>query len=206
MHSKGFKLGSAFNLDPFDLTSNSDLSAFPVVAMNWPDKKTRERFEIRGFNRAYARLPEKRKFRVKSRGERPDRVVRCVESGDEYGVELTSVYLTDRSVPDDHIPSREGLPGHECLPFRREELEQYKLRLLQAIERKVRKARSGYDLSRPLILSIYINEYISIYLRQDELERWVKANESVFDGMYPFSEIVLWCLPNDGVFRVRPSP
>jgi hypothetical protein len=42
----------------------------------------------------------------------------------------------------------------------------------------------------------------------DELSEWekfVRDNESSFDGCHPFSEIVFWNLPNDMVFGVRPG-
>ena len=173
--------------------------------MSWPNKEDRETFEINGFIEHYARLPEKRKFKAVSRGDKPDYVVSCVESGSEYGVELTSVYLSDRSVPDDHIPNLEGPHEIVDLSFNSRDHDHYKVRLLEAIEAKIAKAKTGYDRSRPLILSIYVNEYTSLFLTQEELEQWVKSHQSVFDNMHPFSEIVLWSLPNGGVFRIRPS-
>jgi hypothetical protein len=50
-----------------------------------------------------------------------------------------------------------------------------------------------------------VNEYISIYFEDDDLEELVKENERVFDSMHPFTEIVFWNLPNDGVFSVKPE-
>ena len=173
--------------------------------MSWPNKEDREKLEINGFIEHYSRLPEGMRFKVVSRNEKPDYVVSCNESGTEYGIELTSGYLSDRSVPDDHIPSLEGPYEIVDLPFNRTDHELYKVRLLEAIIAKIKKALMGYDCTRPLILSIYANEYTSIFLKQEELEQWVKSNESVFDNMHPFSEIVLWSLPNGGVFRIRPS-
>lgn len=173
--------------------------------MIWPSKSDRETFEIAGFIDAYARLPEKRCLTVVSRGEKPDYVVRCNGDGQEFGVELTSVYLSDRSVPDEHIPGLAGPPGIVDLPFIRADHERYKLRLVEAVQEKTKKARSGYNTSRPLILSVYASEYTSLFLMREELETLVKAHEPVFDTMAPFSEVVFWSLPNGGVFRVRPS-
>lgn len=173
--------------------------------MNWPNKEDREKFEIAGFIEHYVRLSEEKKLKVVAKGEKPDYVVRCVESGLEYGVELTSVYLSDRSVPDQHIPNLEGPFEMVDVPFNHREHEHYKFRLLEAIQSKIVKARVGYDCSGPLILSVYVNEYTSIFFSREELEEWVKAHVTTFDTMSPFSEVVLWSMPNGGVFRVRPS-
>jgi hypothetical protein len=132
--------------------------------------------------------------------------VKDVATRERFGVELTSVYLTDRSVPDEHIPPRPAHLFTSGIPYDEVELGRYKHRLLDAIADKVKKAKVGYDLSYPLILSIYANEYRKIFL--DELLEWeqlVRDNESLFDNCYPFSEIVFWNLPNEMVFGVRPG-
>lgn len=67
------------------------------------------------------------------------------------------------------------------------------------------KARKGYDLSRPLILAIYVNEYIAIYLGKSEFEEIVRRYAGVFDAVEPFTEVVFWNLGNGGIFRVRPN-
>lgn len=173
--------------------------------MNWPKKTEREKFEIDGFIEAYARLPEAQQLEVVSRGERgerPDFVVKDKQNNEEYGVELTSVYLDDRSVPDVHKKDEEGIVE---IPYNKDELDNYMKRLVGAVIDKVCKARKGYDSSRSLILSIYVNEYISIYLGKSELEKFVRKYEGVFDAMAPFKEVVFWNLGNGGVFRVRPG-
>ena len=168
--------------------------------MSWPDKLDREQFEIDGFIEAYARLPGSPRLTVVARGERPDFVVRDSDTKSEYGVELTSVYLDDKSVPLVHKTST----GRTDIPFDRERLEKYESRLISAIAEKVRKAREGYDATRPLILAIYVNEYIPIYLGRNELEAMVQRNEAEFDAIAPFSEVIFWNLGNGGVFQVRP--
>ena len=110
--------------------------------------------------------------------------------------------MTDRSVPDEHIPPR---PADFFPRYDEAEIGQYKRRLLDAISDKVNKAKIGYDLSCPLILSIYANEYRKIYMDEPEWEQLVRDNESFFDSCHPFSEIVFWNLPNDMVFGVRPG-
>lgn len=132
----------------------------------------------------------------------PDYVVRDIETGEEYGVELTSVYLDDRSVPDHHILQQHG-PVR--IPDDGAELERYLDRLVDAVATKINKARKGYRQDRPLILSVFINEYISIWLDCVELDRFVNRHDSFFDGMTPFQEVVFWNLSNGGVLSAKPS-
>jgi len=173
--------------------------------VEWPDKQSREQFEITRFVEAYARLPGSPQLTILVKSERPDFVVRETATGREFGVELTSVYFDDRSVPDVH--KVDGHPADEPvpIPFDKNELERYQQRLLSAIQDKIRKARGGYDTTRPLILAIYVNEYIGVYLGRPELEVFVRRYESIFDAMAPFAEVVFWNLRNGDVFRVRPS-
>ncbi|MCZ6673518.1 MAG: hypothetical protein O7C75_11345 [Verrucomicrobia bacterium] len=170
--------------------------------MNWPNKTEREELEIAGFIEAYVRLPENQQLEVLSKGEKPDFVVRDKKNNGEYGVELTSVYLDDRSVPDVHMKDEERIVE---IPYNEDEVEKYMKGLVGAVIDKVCKARKGYDSSRPLILAIYVNEYISIYLGKSELEELVLRYEGVFDAMVPFKEVVFWNLGHGGAFRVTPS-
>src|SRR5690606_941387 len=71
--------------------------------MKWPNRDEREKFEIDGPIEAYERLPESRRLAIVSKGEKPDWIVADIVTGEEIGVELTSVYLDDRSVPDKHM-------------------------------------------------------------------------------------------------------
>jgi hypothetical protein len=167
---------------------------------DWPDKAQREQWEIQGFLRAYEKLTNRRTLEIVSRGDRPDYVVVDRTTGAEFGVELTSTYLDDRSVPDTHKVLHSG-PVH--IPFDQRELDRYKQRLVDTVKTKVQQARRGYDASRPLILSVYVNEYISIYLKRND---WEEINEELFDEMSPFVEVVFWNLPKDDVFSVRPKP
>jgi hypothetical protein len=96
--------------------------------------------------------------------------------------------------------------GPVDIPFDQRELDHYKQRLIDVVKTKVQQARRGYDASRPLILSVYVNEYTAIYLKRSDLEAMIRINESLFDEMTPFVEVVFWNLPNDDVFSVRPKP
>jgi hypothetical protein len=170
--------------------------------MQWSKKEDREAFEINGFINAYAHLPASPQVSVISKGEKPDYVVKDVNTSAEFGVELTSVYADDRSVPDVHMQHQ---PGIVDIPYNEEQLEKYKKRLVATVVDKICKARHGYDTKRPLILAVYVNEYVGIYLGKPELEALVRQYEAVFDAMTPFAEVVFWNLGNSSVFGVRPS-
>jgi hypothetical protein len=139
---------------------------------------------------------------VVQEGDRPDYIVRDVRTGQEYGVELTSVYLDDRSVPDVHMRDE---TGPVWISDDDAELERYRARLVGAVLDKICKARRGYDCSRPLILGVYVNEYISIFMPASEVQALVKRYEDLFEGMAPFSQVVFWNLPNDGILCAKPS-
>lgn len=189
-----------------DCTKHLSQRERPNTMTAWPKKEQREEMEIRGFINHYARLPQRRKLEVVERREKPDYFLKDVATGQLVGVELTSVYLTDRSVPDEHIPP---IPAHFFtvgIPHDENQVTQYRARLIDAITAKVSKAQNGYNLRYPLILSIYVNEYRAIFL--DTPFHWkqlVREHESVFDNCHPFSEVVFWSLPNDMVFSVCPD-
>lgn len=169
----------------------------------WPNKQQRENFEITGFVEAYARLPEARRFEVVTSGDKPDYIVRDIATGEEFGVELTSVYFHDRSVPDVHM---KAISGCVDIPDNAHEIYRYAKRLIRAVIQKVCKARANeYDKKRPLILAVYLNEYISIYLEKKELETLVQRYEAIFDSAEPFREVVFWNLGNGGVFSISPE-
>jgi hypothetical protein len=168
----------------------------------WPNREEREAFEIAGFISAYSRLPGTVQLEVVRKTDKPDYVVRDVTTGQEYGVELTSVYLDHRSVPDVHM-SDERDPV--WLPDDDAQLEKYRSRLAGAVLDKICKARQGYDRSRPLILGVYVNEYISIYMPAVEIQAFVNRYDGLFEAMAPFSQVVFWNLPNDGVVCAKPS-
>lgn len=170
--------------------------------MEWPKKADREKFEIAGFIEAYSRLPGAPQLAEFSKSEKPDYIVREAISGREFGVELTSVYLDDRSVPDVHMRDE---PGVTDIPYDKNLIAKYGDRLIAAIMEKICKARNGYDTTRPLILAIYVNEYIGIYLGKSELDTLVHQYSGLFDAMSPFVEVVFWNLGNGGAFRVRPA-
>jgi hypothetical protein len=174
------------------------------MARDWPNTEKSEEFEIDKFIKHYKKLPTGKSFEVVGRGDAnyagPDYVLKDVGTGEFFGVELISVYLDDRSVPDVHM---KGCDGLEEISYAPDEVEEYKKRILESIAKKIQKA-AKYDKKFPLILSVYVNEYISIHMDREDFQSLVTENETLFDGMQPFSEIVFWPLPNEGVFSVRP--
>ncbi|MCK5642031.1 MAG: hypothetical protein KAJ19_14600, partial [Gammaproteobacteria bacterium] len=132
-----------------------------IMTSTWPNKNLREQFEINEFIVAYEKLDHGRTFEVISKREGPDYFVKDIKSGEIFGIELTSVYSDDRSVPDVH---KKPVNGIEEIPFDHSDLKEYQERLIETIIKKVSKARECYDTTYPLILSIYVNEYISIYI------------------------------------------
>ncbi len=93
----------------------------------------------------------------------------------------------------------------EPIPSNREEIEKFKNRLLEAIKTKGGKAADSYDLTYPLILSVYINEYRAIYMDRNEWERFITDNQIAFDSMHPFKEIFFWSLLNGDALSVTPN-
>jgi hypothetical protein len=168
----------------------------------FPTKDARETLEIDYFLDAYARGSNSGRGEIVTKREKPDYVVRLPESGAEIGVKLTSVYLDDRSVPDIHLKSS---IGNTDIPFYRAEINRYKQRLVESVLENAQKARNGYDLSRPLILGIYVNEYIAIYLGKDDLECMVRNHGPEFDSICPISEVVFFGLGDGAVFSVKPN-
>jgi|Deesub1362A_J573_1020465.scaffolds.fasta_scaffold00087_19 hypothetical protein len=169
---------------------------------NWPNKNFRENYEINEFLKYYKRLPHGRNFEIVKKSEKPDYILRDINSNEHFGVELTSVYLSDRSVPDVHMIRQEN--GPVPIPYDPAEVEQYKRQLLESITEKINKAATYYDTSFPLILSVYVNEYIRVHIDKDDWQSFVKENEQVFDQMSPFCEIVFWPVQN-GLFSVEPE-
>ncbi len=173
------------------------------MSKNWPRKAERELSEIEGFIQAYGRLTSGRQFEIVDESEKPDYIVKDTSTGKIFGVELTSVYMDDRSVPDEHIPTHEGMVD---IPYDHQKLDDYLDRLADSVRVKIAKARKGYDTRRPLILSVYVNEYISIYIRERHLKEMVNRHPGVFDDMSPFLEVVFWPpFGDDGVFHVHPN-
>ena len=167
------------------------------MSAQWQDKKTREAFEIAELITHYERHYGKR-LAVDRKSERPDYVVKDSIAGILYGIELTSVYLSDRSAFEEHIH-----PGSEILLEDPDVMENYQKRIVHAVAEKVQKARNGYDLSNPLILSVYVHEYVSTYLGLDEWKAFEIKYKEIFTNIAPFIEIVFWPLPHNKAYFIK---
>jgi len=161
----------------------------------WPSKAAAERWEIEAFLAHYSRLPDGRMLEVMTKRERPDWVVRDLATRELLGVELTSVYRDDRSVPDLH--QRDGMLR---IPFLKREMAAYGKRLAATVKKKARLARAGYDTSLPLILSICA--YVTIHMGESDWHDAVRAHNETFDDLWRFTELVIWPLVNGGVLRI----
>ena len=170
------------------------------VRLDWPSREDRERWEICSFIEHYRVLPERRSFEIERRQERPDWILRDTATGELVGVELTSTYIDDRSVPDVH-----RRPGTLWLPYHSEEVVAYGTRIADTVRAKVRLARSGYEAGLPLLLSIYTNEYLTIHMDEATWASLVREHESTFDDIAPFAEVVIWPLRNVSVLQIRPG-
>ena len=159
--------------------------------MNWPSKNDRENYEIEGFIESYKRLSHGRNFVIEIEGEKPDRIVRDTDTNEKFGVELTSVYLDDRSVPDFHMKEE-----NISVPFELDQIKLYEKRILEKIVEKVYKAKRFYKRDFPLILSVYVNEYISVRMGIDYWRTFASRYYILFDCFAPFEEIVFWPLPS----------
>jgi len=159
--------------------------------MKWLTKKEREDLEIKGFIEAYRRLSHGRSFVVESEDECPDRIVKDIKTSERFGIELTSVYMDNRSVPDAHMKNE-----NISIPYDTNQIKQYEKRILGQIIDKVCKARSHYKKDFPLILSVYVNEYISLRMGIDYWREFAFRYDNFFDCLKPFDEIVFWPLPS----------
>lgn len=179
------------------MQKNSEFCFNTGSSIDWHNREFRESFEVNEFINYFFRLHAIQLI-INSKSEKPDYILQNKDSNKFIGVELTSVYLSNYSVP--HLHMRDGI---ECIPFDQEKLGQYGKRLVEAVRTKIRKAQSGYNLVYPLYLSIYVNEYIAIYMDEIYWRNLVEENKVVFDDIYPFCEIVLWPLANDMVMSIK---
>jgi hypothetical protein len=170
------------------------------MSIDWNNRIFRELFEIKQFIYHYEML-HKRTLEVVEKREKPDYIVKDILTGELLGVELTSVYLNNRSVPELHMKEE----GVEYIPFEQDKIDHYEIRIIESISTKIHKAQSGYDTRTPLLLSIYVNEYIAVYMNESYWRDFVKNNISIFNSLSPFCEIVFWPLPGHGALSVTNS-
>ncbi|HEV7506501.1 MAG TPA: hypothetical protein VGS07_16490 [Thermoanaerobaculia bacterium] len=167
--------------------------------MKWPSKTERERWEIGEFLDIYRRLPHGLDLELMEERDKPDFFVQEVGGNRRFGVEVTSVYLNDRSVPDAHMNDSFDWLNLQC---DREQLELYESRLAQAVGEKVALAKREYDTRYPLLLSVYVNEYISKFITKDRWYKFRQDHNVLLGNTDPFIEVLFWNLPNNGAFSI----
>ena len=161
----------------------------------WPNTAKAEAMEIEMTLKYLARFEGFSNLKIVQKRERPDyEIFNGYDSG-LIGVELSSVYISDRSVPDEHM--KRGWHMFEPDP---ERIEEYLRRIEQAIKSKMAKAQTGYDLYQTMILSLYINEFDSIFIEEEEWKSWEASNRSLIDDLTPFTHVLLHSLADDDAF------
>ena len=160
----------------------------PCLYHNWPlDKEDREEKELEYCLQSWAASDpslDGHDLAYVGRGEKPDRVVRNQRTGEEYRVELTAVYLDDRSAVDNHRMVRSQMTP--LLSRDPAEIHAYLNCIARRVQNAVGKAHS-YDQRQDLILAMYLNEFID--LESNELERFVRQHPA-FQNIAPFVRIV----------------
>jgi hypothetical protein len=170
--------------------------------MRWPNKEERENWEIGQFIAHYQKATGSTGFSIHTNREKPDYVLISDATQEKIGVELTSVYLSDTSVPDNHMPlSMKKKPNKE-IPYNPDDVELYQERVLKAIESKDDKALKGYSRDHPLVLSIYINEYIAIHIEHEDWTAFFERSGFHVKNTI-FKAILLWPLPGDSQYLMR---
>jgi hypothetical protein len=167
--------------------------------MEWPSKEDSQDYQIDFFIELYSGLNPTRQFTIIKKGDKPDYILEDNLSHLQLGVEVTAVYVNDKSVPKLHISDS------ECtrIPFDQQEIDAYQLRVLQKIQEKINKAKHGYDLTNPLILAIYSNEYCSIYISYYDWITFFEKHRDIIESKEPFKEIALFPIQNNKILILR---
>ena len=83
------------------------------------------------------------------------------------------------------------MDGPIPIPYDARKVERYKGRIVCAVERKCRSFKKGFGSSLA-ILSLYLNEYLAIYLTQEDLLELLLLHLPRVAGNGPFHQVVLW--------------
>ena len=144
--------------------------------------------EIELFLQEYNLIEPGGPWRASTHRDRPDFIITSESNFEERAVELTSVYLDDKSVGRDHV---RRVRGPIAIPYDARKVERYKARIIRAVEKKCRSFAEGFG-GRTAILSVYLNEYIAIHLSQADLLELFNIHLPRVAGRGPFNQIVLW--------------
>lgn len=154
------------------------------MSLTWPGKDERERLELEAFLTTYRDLPHGSQLRIVRKRERPDYELATDEKR-RVGLELTSVYRSDRSVPDEHLPRLNDRELYLPSPHQ-SEFDLLLDRTAERVREKVRSAQS-FDRYPHMILAVYHNDHQSIHLRGAAIWRgWALKHAELVDAISPF--------------------
>ena len=177
---------------------NEDLARLGARRIpEWKNREEREAFEVQNFIKCYE-IATARKLEISQKGKppEPDFFVADRQSGALMGVELTSVYSGDRSVPDVHMK----LDNLKTIPYDPGEVERYLQQIINKAKAKADIYTRNHPGNMPLALSIYVNEYIAIHADEEE---WLEVGKKVQKNLGPFQMAILWSLPDEGMVAVE---
>ncbi len=152
---------------------------------DWPKKQEIEDYNIKSFIKAYNNLTGIELIIVDDNREKPDFIYQDKKTSQKYGVEVTSVYSSDKSVRDQHKPLNEGKLGKYDVIIHP---EKYFERVIKCINVKREKAQN-YDQTNPLILSIYLGEYA--FISSEDLQKFYDDNVEFLSDISPYHEIMI---------------
>ena len=176
---------------------NEDLAKLGARRIpEWKNREEREVFEVQKFVECYE-MATAQKLEISQKGKppEPDFIVADHQSGALMGVELTSVYSDDRSVPDVHMK----LADLRMISYDPIEVERYLQQIVKKAKDKAELYARNHPGNMPLALSIYVNEYIAIHVDEEE---WLEVGKKVREILGPFQMAILWSLPDDGMVAV----
>jgi hypothetical protein len=150
--------------------------------------KEQEAKEIDLFLKVYNLIEPGGPWHASTHRDRPDFIITSESNFEERAVELTSVYLDDKSEARDHVGRGRG---PIAIPYDARKVERYKARIMRAVEKKCRSFADGFE-GRTAVLSVYLNEYIAIHMSQEDLFELLLIHLPRVAGRGPFNQILLW--------------
>jgi len=126
-------------------------------------------------------------FTILEKREKPDYFVKD-SNGKVLGVELSSVYMDDRVVFEH---KKEELIEISYNPENHQEVRnRYFTRIIEKIEAKANKIKNDkYDSTYPIILSLYLNDYYCIHIKDSEWKYFFEVNDEHLSEISGFKEI-----------------
>jgi hypothetical protein len=152
------------------------------------DKQKREVCEVEMFLEEYNLVASGAPWTAHEHRDHPDYVIFSHSLNQYRLVELTSVYLHDSSVEKEHRFRHEE---PIAIPYDAHKLEAYRNRIVRSVERKCATFRQEFD-SQIAILSLYLNDYIAIYLSREELLELAILRFHQVAASGPFNQIAMW--------------